>query len=867
MYKLEMKLAWRELAAGRSILALLVLNLTVALSGYLLLESFQEGMRSSLGQNAQEGLGADVAISVRRQFSDAEKAALNNLIPPQADVSRQFELFSMVTRGTYSRLTQVKGLEGAFPFYGRLTLASDRPRQALLENSNEKAALGDIALRMDSATESSGRGIWISPEFAQQFNVKVGEFIELGGKSFVIRDIVVDDPTQTFRSLSLAPKVYVSRAGLMETNLIQFGSTVSEIWFLKLKKNALGDIQALEDKFKVAIPDPAVRFTHALEAGQDAGRSLGMLFDFLGLGALVGVSLGAFGMAALVRSWLSQKTKSYAIYNALGISSAGTQRIFAWQILIVATVTTVASMLLVGAGLPLLKGLLQPWLRTELTIGLSLWSVFKGWVMITLGSLGVTLPFLAVLRAIPTSQLFNEGNPSLARTTRYSMLLWIPLFMAFWYLSVSEANSYKIGSFFVASLFFSYALLAALGWSFFRILGRVRRPWWVRHGLLYLARQPILLTTFVALSIGSLLTTLIPQIRSGLYYELIGDGRNHPPAYFLFDIQDEQIEKVREVVRQNNAELGHVSPMIRARVLEVNGIPYERMAKTEGFVTREEEAEMRFRNRGVNLSTRESLSDAESIVAGQPFRGRYEGEGPVELSVEKSYAERMNFKIGDLIRFDVQGVDVEGKVINLRKVRWTTFQPNFFILLQPGALEDAPKTWLADLSGVSIEVGGKIQNELAATMANVSIIDVGFLVKKGLEVLDKMALALQVMASLTWIVGVLVLMSILYRQVLIQEWDATLLRLLGTSGKDLFFLFQVEFGVLVTVASFFGTLLSLAMSLGLGWFLFDGAFHLDAMSLLFTLVVMGVASLGLTAFFSFRLSRTNPARVLESVRI
>ena len=41
---------------------------------------------------------------------------------------------------------------------------------------------------------------------------------------------------------------------------------------------------------------------------------------------------------------------------------------------------------------------------------------------------------------------------------------------------------------------------------------------------------------------------------------------------------------------------------------------------SENF-SREEEREMRFRNRGFNLTYREKLSEAESIVEGRDFRG------------------------------------------------------------------------------------------------------------------------------------------------------------------------------------------------------------------------------------------------------
>jgi predicted lysophospholipase L1 biosynthesis ABC-type transport system permease subunit len=123
------------------------------------------------------------------------------------------------------------------------------------------------------------------------------------------------------------------------------------------------------------------------------------------------------------------------------------------------------------------------------------------------------------------------------------------------------------------------------------------------------------------------------------------------------------------------------------------------------------------------------------------------------------------------------------------------------------------------------------------------------------------------MSMLTWISGLFVLLSILYRQIQVQEWDATLFRLLGAPSSGVLKLFQVEFGILVLAASLFGSLLAIAIGMGLSYQFFDGSFKIDWLSLGMTLGISSGLSLILTSFFSLRLARSNPARVLESVRL
>lgn len=853
VFKLELILAWREFRALRSLVFLLVLNLSLGLSGYLILSTFQDALKDALRGNAKANLSADLAVTIRRKFTDAELELLKQNLPAEHEQSRMYEFFSMVATGNESRLVQVKAIEGNYPLYGDLTL-----------KSGQKIASGDPKIIVSEAQ------IWVYPELLTQLNLKVGDKLELGGTQFKIADTVIDDSTQTFRMASLAPKIYVGRQWIDKTSLVQFGTTMSDAIFVKFTGRPQPSIESLkrqEKKFLDAMKEPAVRWTTYIEASEDSGRFLGFLFDYLGLGALVGVSLAGFGLAALVRSWLNQKVKSYAIYNALGLTTSAIRRIFIWQLVALSLATTAVAMLGVGAGLPILANAMKDWVAIDVDVTLQARTVLKGFMLILLGAVGVTLPFIRQLQAVPTQRLFSE-NSDLNGDFRWSWALyWLPVLAGFWFLSVREASSYILGSSFFFALVGSYLALAGAGWLLFRWVSHWQGPWWARQGFLYLARKPALLTTFVALSLGTLLTTLIPQIRAGLYDELAPDKSGARPALFLFDIQDDQIEGVKKIVKDQGHELQHISPLIRSRVLEVNGKPYERVETQEGFVTREEEAEARFRNRGVNLSFRPELTNKENIVKGQAFSGIYQAGALAELSVEESYAQRMSFAIGDQIKFDVQGVEFEGKIVNFRKVKWNSFQPNFFVLVQPGALTDAPKIWLADVPELSIADRGQIQTQITRAFPNVSAIDVERAIGKGLEVIDKMVFALQLMSTLTWISGLFVLLSILYRQIQVQEWDATLYRLLGAPSGGVFRLFQVEFGVLVISASFFGGLLAIVLGAGLAYQFFDGNFRIDAAALAFTMGSTMLLSFILTAFFSVKLARSNPARVLESVRL
>jgi putative ABC transport system permease protein len=262
--------------------------------------------------------------------------------------------------------------------------------------------------------------------------------------------------------------------------------------------------------------------------------------------------------------------------------------------------------------------------------------------------------------------------------------------------------------------------------------------------------------------------------------------------------------------------------MIMARLSEVNGRPWQR--SNDEAVTREDEQEQRSRTRGVNLSYRGALVDAESIVEGTLFQGPYRQDSgkPGEVSIVKSYAERLGVKIGDTLTFDVQGLPISAVITSMRSVKWNTFQPNFFLILQPGLMDDAPKTFLMTLPSIEFEKKLDLQKRIVDQFPNVSIIDVSKLVAKISELIEQMSLVLIVMGWLTVLTGHAVIFSIAQNQALARRWDSNLLKILGADFQVVLKATLKEFGWLGAGAAVLGSILGLAASFIIGKIIFKG---------------------------------------------
>lgn len=336
---------------------------------------------------------------------------------------------------------------------------------------------------------------------------------------------------------------------------------------------------------------------------------------------------------------------------------------------------------------------------------------------------------------------------------------------------------------------------------------------------------------------------LIPQIRNSILSELEQPSGIELPSLFLFDIQQDQKEDLESFMKDQRLKITSFSPMIPARLISIKGEKIDVDIEQDAF-SREEQVNQRTRNRGVNLSYVDT-AQVPGLVEGRNFSGSYEwNEQPAEVSLEERYAQRLGVGLGDLLNFEVQGLSVEAVVTSLRKVKWNSFQPNFFILFQPGVLEDAPQSYLASLA--SMEEASKVstQNQVAKQFPNVSIIDVDGLVEKLSEFISQMSIILEWMAWITIAAGMVVIFSIAIHQAQSRKWDTNLLKVLGARFSEIQTSLLKEFFLLASLASVFGGILGVVASYVISSVVFEGVWRPDfATPVLCFFLVVGVCLL------------------------
>lgn len=803
---MPIRIAIIELINNKRFAFLFLLNLMIGILGFVSLDGFKNGFQNQLESSSRKLQTADVSVSARRSLTDSEREILNKTSQGKAESSELVTVYSMVSAQNKTVLVELEAVDTKHPFYGWIKVRNQSGKEY-------KASTEEL---------NGSKNIWVAPEVLTQFNVKIGSELKIGDASFTISAVIIDDTGMSWAGAAYAPRIYMGLNYLDDTGLVREASTAWRSFNFKITDNSSAkDFEkALSDQL-----DNSVRVKSFLKAGQDNGRLLGYLTDYLGLVSLVALFLSGLGSFYLFRTYLQGKQKEIAVLLSLGMPASKAISIYLYQLVFLGLLASLLSLLLSKLIISQGSLLLSTFSPVDLNIVIGTETIISALVIGVFTPVLLSLPLLLSVKTIKPAELFQEFYKSKIQLSPKLLLAFIPALMGSFALSILQSRSFLVGGIFFSAMLIASISILLIGNQLLIVAGKFKaKSLSSRLAISYLkGNRGSALSCFLALALSSLLMNLIPQLESTLLKELEQPSGEDLPSLFLFDIQEDQADKLKSLLTKQNLSLNFMAPMVQARLKLINDKEVEKVSQKESF-SREAEREQRSRNRGVNLSYRPFLHKSESIVDGEAITGSYnfEGDKLPKLSIEERYAKRMDLKIGDKMTFDIQGLPIEGIVTNLRKVKWNTFQPNFFILFQPGVVDDAPKTFLAALPPMQEELKNRIQYEVVDSFPNISIIDVTKLVKKLSEVISQMSYVLKIMAWLSVLAGLIVILSIASHQVQQRSWDINLLKVLGAAISSVQASVLKEFALLSLFSGIIGSLGGLLASWLISRFVFDG---------------------------------------------
>ncbi|WP_127091439.1 ABC transporter permease [Aquabacter cavernae] len=767
----SIRFALRELRGARRgffvFLACLALGV-MAISG---VGSFARALTEGLAREGRSILGGDAAFAlIQREATPQEQEALAG----GGEVARVATLRAMARAPSGdATLVELKAVEpGTYPLVGALETAPPAPLADLLgQRDGAYGALGDET-------------------FLARLNVKVGDRIQVGDATLVLRGVIASEPDRLSAGVGFGPRLMVGLDALPQTGLIQPGSLVRWIYRVKLTDGSDTALAAFVDKVRAEAPGAGFEVRTRDGASPQLERNVRRIAQYLTLVGLTALLVGGVGVANAVSSHLAAKRETIATLKALGARRGTIFGTYLVQVALLAALGIGAGLVL-GAALPFLvawvAGHLIPF---PLSPELSPFSLAMAALYGALVTLAFTLWPLAQAQEAPVSRLFRDA---LGEGRRRPPLLYLGLcalaVAGLGALAIVTAEDKRAAAIFLAAAAGVFILLRGVALLLMAIARRLPRP---RATMARLAlanvHRPGALTPTVVLSLGlglSLLTA-IALIDRSLTDEIGGSLAERAPSFFFVDVPsaDEADFSAFLAERAPGARYQSV-PMLRGRIVDLNGTPVEQ-AKPSA-----EAAWVLQSDRGISFA--KDVPEGSTLVEGDWWAP---DETRSLVSFEKKLAEGLGLKIGDTVTVNVLGREMTARIANLREVTWERLGINFVMVFSPATFAGAPHTALATLTypdGGDPAAEVDLLKAMAATYPAVTTIRVKEALEQANKIVADLALGIRIASLVTLATSILVLAGALAAGHQHRVYDAVILKTLGATRPRLVGAYGLEY--------------------------------------------------------------------------
>ncbi|MHA7130985.1 ABC transporter permease [Algoriphagus namhaensis] len=790
------KMAFRDFRKNISRLLLFVSSIVVGIAALVAISSFGENLTQDIDEQAKELLGADLVLENNQPVGDQP---VDSLSVKQAAEVNFASMVAFPATGA-SRLTQVRALEGDFPFYGSLETIP---------------ASGEPSFRQ------GGKKALVEGALLAQFNANVGDFIKVGEVEFEVVGELKSVPGQTGITATVAPTVYIPMDYLEETGLVQYGSRVNYNRYFQFSEGT--DVETLIEPFEDQWEIDRIDADTVEDRKRSTGRSFANLSNFLSLVAFIALLLGCVGVASAVNVFVKEKLSSVAVLRCLGVSSRDVLLIYLVEIIIMGMAGAVLGSFLGSVLQFVLPTVFADFLPVEVSLGISWLSVGFGLVTGLLVSiLFAMLPLLKVRNVSPMATLRPEtADSSLLRDPmRWAVIVGILLFI--WGFSYYLLNSWQLALGFTGFVVFAFGILWLVGqlimWAVRKFLP-ISLQYTLRQSLANLYRPNNQTISLIAtIGLGTAMISTLFFLQNLLLEEVRFADKDDQPNMLMFDIQSAQLDQVKAKILDRDLPILQEVPIVTMQISEINGVDKQENSELED----EERMSRWLYNREFRVTYRDSLIDTETMAEGQ--LRKYESPGDsIFVSFSKDFAEGQDIKIGDEIEFNVQGRPLKTYVGSFRNVNFGQVSTNFIVLFPDGVLDAAPKFHVLITKTKNDQESAAVQSEIVRAFPNISIINLGVIVETLEEILGKISFVIQFMAFFSIATGILVLISSLIISKYQRMRESILLRTLGASSGVVSKINTLEYFFLGTLASLSGILLSF----GATWLLCEFVFEIQ----------------------------------------
>ena len=785
----ETRGAWRRML-------FFILCIAVGVGAVMTVKSFSNLVSQTIQGQEKGLLSADLAIKGSWEQNKEDLNIQKKVLPAETEFLFVKELHGMVkfnspSTGTKpaSLITELKAVSltgPQYPLYGEFKSKPEKPLADLLVND----------------------GAVVEPSFLIKTGLKQGDSFSLGKAKLRINGVVLSEPDRITRAFSIGPRVFISRASLNESGLVQPGSRVKHRTLIRLPSSI--ELEKALVLLERNLTDKSISIRTYKDMQSSLSSSIKRMGQYLGALGVIALLMGGIGVAMIVRTFMAQKLDTLAILSCLGASSRTLFKVYLLQSMLMGLAGSVFG---VCIGFSLTFLLPQ---KMEGLINLKLEPVFY-WVpalqSLLLGC-ATTLIFCLwpLIRAVKTRPLrlfrrnFEEEEQG---TRRERWISTIILGLGLATMICWQAGSIKRGLIFLTALAISAGVFALASMLLLKLLktlppsGSMAR----RYGMSNLMRPNNQVTSIITcLGMGIMLILTVRLVQMDMLAMLNKNTEMSPPNYFFIDIQHDQKQTFTQVLDRVAPEAERaITPLVRSRLHRIDD------KLIENWEYKDKRREEWFINREFVLT----------YMAGPPPKDNEVIEGTwwneeraknAEVSLEQDAAKRLHAKIGSELVIDIQGVPVSATVTSIRKVNWRNMRTNFYMIYSPGALDGAPITYVATVH-VSDQKELELQHAIVEALPNITALSTRDIVNTIESTVSKLTTLVDFMSGFAIAAGLFILSGSIASTKYRRLRESAVLKILGAQRKVVTTILGIEYATLGVIAAFVG----IGLAQGLSW--------------------------------------------------
>lgn len=747
MPRLAWRLFGRELRSGE--LRMLFTALVVAVAAVTAVGFFADRVRLALEREAQQMMGGDLVLTADHPWDVGvvQEAKVRGL-----QIAQTLSFPSMVMGGTQPQLADVKAVSSSYPLRGKLwaTLQNNAPGKPM-------------------ASGPAAGKVWLDERLSGAMQIFPGGRVGVGQKMLSVDAILTLEPDRGVNFFALAPRLMMHLDDVAGSGLVQIGSRVTYRLLLAGDAEAINGFRSwLDVRLK-----RGERLEDASNARPEIRGALDRAQRFLGLATLLTVILSAVAAALAARRYMQRHLDACAVMRCLGLTQGGLIRLHALLFLCLGLLAGFVGCLLGFAA----HYVLISWLSDVLALQLPM----PGWQPLAQGAIvalvllfGFAFPPLLQLAKVPTLRVLRRELGAPRASLLGSYLVGLLMLSG---LVLLVAGDLRLGAMAASGFILAALIFWGLARMAVKLVANIRQlggfGW--RQGLANLGRHSSASTLQIsALAIGLMAMLLLTVTRAELLDAWQKAAPENAPNRFLINIQPDQHEAIREILAKAQVK-AELSPMIRGRLVRIG----EQSVTGADFP--DDERAQRLIEREFNLSWRADLPAGNQISSGEWFTAKSAGQGLA--SVEEGLAKTLKIGLGDQLTFNIAGQETSVKVSSLRKLDWGSMRVNFFVLMPPGIIEDAPASYITSFYLPLAQAA--LGRELVAKFPNLTLIDVEMVLKQIRGVMDQVSRAVQFIFLFTLLAGALVLYSALMTAFDERRYELSVMRALGAQHQQL----------------------------------------------------------------------------------